>query len=415
MKRMAVISLVMLIAGFTAGVAVAEEETPPESPVITSIVLEPAAATLNVGDELKFKAKVYADEEEVEDAEVTWSVSNANGEVAENGKFKALTVGAVILTASVGEMGEADYIFATAEITIEEEEIGEQPPAEPDADTVTIYRVNSAGMLSKCGAAITEGGTITIGGMPFPLNFLNGMKLTFPEGTLTETITIEFSVPKFAKAEKGEVIFQEELVTGVTFQVKVDGEKKGPYYFGYAGGVKNGEDVYPIQVSLPYKSGLLTRLGLEPEDLGMFFLADDGVGTLVPVGSEFILDEENNLITGEIPHFSTIVVAPKAAAPSSVNEQAPALFELSQNMPNPFNPATSISFTIPASGMVKLAVYNALGQEVRTLVNGHLAAGVHSVVWNGRDSAGRATTSGIYFYRLEAGSLSATKKLTLLR
>jgi len=249
--------------------------------------------------------------------------------------------------------------------------------------------------------------------MPFPLNFLNGMKLTFPEGSLTETISIEFSVPKCAKVEKGEVIFPEELVTGVTFRVKVGGELvEGSYYFGKTDDYPDG---VPIQVTLPYKSGLLTRLGLEPDDLGMFFLADDGEGTLVPVGSGFVLDEENNLITGEIPHFSTIVVAPKAAAPSSVNEQAPALFELSQNMPNPFNPTTTISFTIPASGMVKLAVYNALGQEVRNLVNGYLAAGVHSVVWNGRDSAGRATTSGIYFYRLEAGSLSATKKLTLLR
>ena len=60
-------------------------------------------------------------------------------------------------------------------------------------------------------------------------------------------------------------------------------------------------------------------------------------------------------------------------------------FGLAQNMPNPFNPSTTISYEVPESGAVKLVVYNLLGQQVRTLVNDTIEAGFHSVVWDGAD------------------------------
>ena len=78
----------------------------------------------------------------------------------------------------------------------------------------------------------------------------------------------------------------------------------------------------------------------------------------------------------------------------------PLRFSLRQNAPNPFNPSTTIGFTVPAAGTVTLTVYNMAGQYVRTLVDATMPAGVHEVTWNGRDSSGRDVASGVYVMRL---------------
>ena len=89
---------------------------------------------------------------------------------------------------------------------------------------------------------------------------------------------------------------------------------------------------------------------------------------------------------------------------------APASFQLAQNYPNPFNPSTRIEYSVPKSGHVALKVYDLLGNEVATLVNGELERGSYSAVWNATNAS-----SGVYFYRLTSGSFSATRKLMLLR
>jgi glycosidase len=88
----------------------------------------------------------------------------------------------------------------------------------------------------------------------------------------------------------------------------------------------------------------------------------------------------------------------------------PAVAGLDQNYPNPFNPTTVIRYHVPTTSEVRLAIYDLLGREVATLVNGLEPAGVHSVSWN---AAGFA--SGTYFYRLRVGSFVETKKLLLIR
>jgi len=90
-------------------------------------------------------------------------------------------------------------------------------------------------------------------------------------------------------------------------------------------------------------------------------------------------------------------------------------FELGKNYPNPFNPSTNISFTIPKECSVELAVYNIKGQRVKTLTNEVFAAGSHSVVWNGDDEGGRAVGSGVYFYRLNAGEYKAVGKMVMVK
>jgi len=81
--------------------------------------------------------------------------------------------------------------------------------------------------------------------------------------------------------------------------------------------------------------------------------------------------------------------------------------------PNPFNPETTIRFSVKDKTPVELNIYNILGQKVRTLINKPLEAGEHTVVWNGTDNRGHSVASGIYFYRMKAGNYTETKKMIL--
>jgi len=94
----------------------------------------------------------------------------------------------------------------------------------------------------------------------------------------------------------------------------------------------------------------------------------------------------------------------------NVDVTGPVQFELSQNYPNPFNPGTTIKFSIPQSSNVSLKIFNTLGQEVSTLINQNMESGVHTINFDASQ-----LNSGIYFYRLDAGSYSEVKKMTLLK
>ncbi len=90
-------------------------------------------------------------------------------------------------------------------------------------------------------------------------------------------------------------------------------------------------------------------------------------------------------------------------------------FELRQNYPNPFNPETSISFSIPSAGTASLTIYDIAGKEIRSLVNGHLAAGEYLERWDGRDQAGALVASGIYFYQLAFDQFKQVRRLVLMK
>lgn len=90
-------------------------------------------------------------------------------------------------------------------------------------------------------------------------------------------------------------------------------------------------------------------------------------------------------------------------------------FELAQNYPNPFNPTTQIKYSVNKLGDYELAVYNLLGEKIRTLVSSQLSAGEYSIDWNGKNEYGKDVASGIYFYRLSGKNLSIIKKMALIR
>lgn len=95
--------------------------------------------------------------------------------------------------------------------------------------------------------------------------------------------------------------------------------------------------------------------------------------------------------------------------PSSFN------FMLRQNYPNPFNPETNISFALEESGKIEIAIFNARGQKVRTLVNGNYSAGEHIVNWNGKNDQQEDVPSGVYFYRMNSNTQYRNKKMILLK
>lgn len=96
-------------------------------------------------------------------------------------------------------------------------------------------------------------------------------------------------------------------------------------------------------------------------------------------------------------------------------EEAPKAYRICQSYPNPFNPICTIRYDIAHAGRTGLRVFDVNGSVVRTLVDGWREAGTYSEIWNGRDDAGRALSSGVYFCRLESGVFVAMRKMVLLR
>jgi len=94
-------------------------------------------------------------------------------------------------------------------------------------------------------------------------------------------------------------------------------------------------------------------------------------------------------------------------------ELNPALTLAASNFPNPFNPTTTISYSVPTSGPTTVKVYNLKGQEITTLVNNEMTSGNYSVVWNGTDSKGNSVSSGIYFVRVQNSGKAVTSKMLL--
>jgi hypothetical protein len=109
---------------------------------------------------------------------------------------------------------------------------------------------------------------------------------------------------------------------------------------------------------------------------------------------------------------STLMVS-TGTAPAPINK--PLRYALHHNYPNPFNPTTTIRYDLPEAVAVRLDVFNIKGERVVVLVDEHQPAGPHAALWDGRNSSGQPVATGVYFYRLKAGSFADTKKMQLLK
>jgi hypothetical protein len=136
--------------------------------------------------------------------------------------------------------------------------------------------------------------------------------------------------------------------------------------------------------------------------------SDETVGTQVFTTGEAI-------ICSDYCHKASPPQAPEPDNPEITSSLASADRCLIQNHPNPFNPETDISYNLPEDCMVKLVVYNMLGQRVRVLVEEQQTAGLKTVHWDGKDDNGNELASGVYFSRLKAANHVEAKKMILMR
>lgn len=147
-------------------------------------------------------------------------------------------------------------------------------------------------------------------------------------------------------------------------------------------------------------------------------------GTNSFTGFEFILQFTISDGPGPFPYsclvhpsqmVDTIFVTVATDVNDELPQELPNSYSISQNYPNPFNLSTTIRYTLPARSQVTISIYNVMGQKVSTIIDETKSAGSHTVYWEGTDFAGRVVSSGVYFYRLQAGDFIESKRMMLIK
>jgi hypothetical protein len=188
------------------------------------------------------------------------------------------------------------------------------------------------------------------------------------------------------------------------------------YIAGYSFGSNNDHDFTTIKYSSAGLRQWIARYNAPADSSDIINdMVVDNNGNIYVTGSSIGVNGFEDVLTIKYSQGSPAVflaqehVAEVDKAPANETDVAlPTQFDLAQNYPNPFNPSTTIRFDTPSSGRVKLAVYNLRGELMRTLMDGEIAAGYHTINF---EMTGMA--SGIYFYKMEAGAFTATRKMIL--
>ncbi len=149
----------------------------------------------------------------------------------------------------------------------------------------------------------------------------------------------------------------------------------------------------------------LSVVDAEPRVTGRYTMFATFNGVVTTGGDVYFVDE---IKVYEVPGGAS-------AIDDGAIDLVPQVFNLGANYPNPFNPETTIDFSLEKSDNVTLKVYSITGQLVRTLVNNSMAAGSHQVTFNGQDDLGNALASGVYFYQLQSSENVATHKMILMK
>ncbi|OGU54696.1 MAG: hypothetical protein A2V66_10405 [Ignavibacteria bacterium RBG_13_36_8] len=190
-------------------------------------------------------------------------------------------------------------------------------------------------------------------------------------------------------------------------------------------------DDFEIYGSLSAKRINLTHLSMNVTIIGNFGIIDrivnpnfQNVGRWYDFFSGDSIEvtdtqAEINMAPGEFHIYSTLKLpTPEAGIYTEINDfnkPIPDQYSLSQNYPNPFNPSTIINYSLRETSYVTLKIYNAIGQEIRNLINKEQRKGVHQTSWDGHDNYGNPVASGIYFYVLKTKNYFDAKKMILMR
>lgn len=144
-----------------------------------------------------------------------------------------------------------------------------------------------------------------------------------------------------------------------------------------------------------------------------FMFTDDSGATNGSTGSDCRFISSRNVLRPK--YYPALLIWNTATAVEEEVSAVPQSFDLKQNFPNPFNPATQIAYELPTSGHVEASVFNILGERVQTLASGVQAAGYHQVTWDGRTRSGQPLPSGLYLCTFNFGGMSKTIKMLLVR
>jgi|GEM_PF-1049513 len=363
------------------------------------LVIDPPDTILLVGESLVFTAYLTDSSGNRTDTTVTWSLhGNPVGTLSEAGEFTATDQGIGIIKAQIRRFTAVARVLVVTEAGL----------AECDSAQIRFRdrEGNQIGHIRR----IAEKDVLKISGLPFPLNILNGGQVLLPPGSLDQGISLEITLPDVAEIRDSTVTFEEGIIAGFSFDVYENGVLVHPYVFDP-----------PVQIVLPYKPELMEELGLDVEDLSVFFCNPDG--TYDPAGIlNIVLDTTENRIYAEVSHFSQVVAGDKKLYATTgcctrVESVLPEQSRLYPNYPNPFNPETTFRFDVGGnmSQDVAVEVYNTAGQRVAVLLHQRLEPGQYSAKWDGSNQAGQAVGSGVYLIRIKMPSVSLTRRLVLMR
>ncbi len=176
-------------------------------------------------------------------------------------------------------------------------------------------------------------------------------------------------------------------------------------------------DVYFETGATISKFSLFSNFSNGRTKIGLIDLTGSGG---IPAGEHELLRWQNTGL--EMPVISEAIAADRSAQPIAVrilstakSEVLPREFAIKQNFPNPFNPTTQIAYDVPHAEQVRIDIYNVLGQRVVTVVDAPHQPGRYSITWSGTDESGRGVASGVYLYRITAGTFVESKKMMLLK
>ena len=224
------------------------------------------------------------------------------------------------------------------------------------------------------------------------------------EGTLNENITIDVNL-EYLKCSPNDPKYLEL----VRMSIKVIGENSGSHdvfsYYQFNPGKKAF-----IKLKAQKLFDYLEQNNTTIDELAAWFYGEGFTPDVTGI-SYMYSDTDPDWFNIYLEHFSKIVLGKITSTTDVVNnEHLPTKYGLAQNFPNPFNPSTTITYTIPSESNVQLSIYNLQGELIKTLVNQAQGAGLYSVKFDASNIA-----SGTYFYKLSAGDFVQTKKMTLTK
>ncbi len=344
------------------------------------------------------------------------------------------SLGDYIFTADITDISGvavADLIYAIVE-GADTSEIYTMPADSVDMDTYYFHiPAQEPGTHVIFGLVVADavGNIDTVGASNGPCEIITGNYLSFDDNEVTYVLNVPtgYMVAKRMSIPEGT---QTHLVTSLIRNYTDAGRPNGNilvHVWEDNNGVPGADLIQPIEMvpaanlENPYQ---MTVTDLRPFSNDLWFSGDFWIGFEVPgdevwltLGREltdtrsFVYDPASGQWSMYTREFQFRAITDDFFPAGSVDEMGiPKKFELMQNYPNPFNPTTIIKYALPKEAHVTLKVYNALGQEVATLVNNNVEAGYHEITFDASHLA-----SGMYIYRIQAGDYVSVKKLLLLK